>query len=236
MANVLDTLKKLQEIDSELFRLRREQQHKPLELERARQLLAEEQAKTSAAEARLNASQVQRKEKELELSTAEATVKKMHMQLFQIKTNKEYTAKITEIENIKADQSLVEEKILELYEEGDGIKTEIEKEKQVVAEEEKKYLGEKARIDASIKELEDRIRVFKAQRQQIVPGIEKSSLTRYERILANKEGLAIVPVRDDSCGGCHMHLPPQVINEIKMHDHLVYCETCARIIYLEEDL
>ena len=52
--------------------------------------------------------------------------------------------------------------------------------------------------------------------------------------LKGKEGLAMVPVRQNACGGCHLNLPPQVINEIQMKTELVFCESCARILYIEE--
>ena len=57
-----------------------------------------------------------------------------------------------------------------------------------------------------------------------------------EKILQNKQGLAVVPVQVSSCGGCFMNVPAQVINEMKKHENLVFCEMCARILYLEEDL
>jgi len=55
------------------------------------------------------------------------------------------------------------------------------------------------------------------------------------RILENKQGLALVPVVGSSCGGCHMNVTPQQRNAIKMNEELVFCEMCARILYLEDD-
>jgi hypothetical protein len=45
-----------------------------------------------------------------------------------------------------------------------------------------------------------------------------------------------VPVKAHACGGCFMNVPEQTINEIRMHDKIVSCEMCARILYTEEDL
>jgi uncharacterized protein len=59
-------------------------------------------------------------------------------------------------------------------------------------------------------------------------------LKEYERILLSREGLAIVTVKDNSCGGCHMLVPPQVINLIKMYEHIITCEVCNRILYIKE--
>jgi len=72
--------------------------------------------------------------------------------------------------------------------------------------------------------------------KQIVPEIDKKILASYERILKGKDGMALAAVHDYSCQGCFINLPPQVINEIKKHDHLVICESCARILYLEDEI
>jgi predicted nucleic acid-binding Zn-ribbon protein len=52
--------------------------------------------------------------------------------------------------------------------------------------------------------------------------------------LQSKGGLAIASVKNNSCGGCNMFVPPQVINLIKMYDSIVTCEMCNRILYTEE--
>src|SRR3989338_6711606 len=112
MAAMLDVLKQLQAIDAELYRLRSDQLRKPLELERAKQALAEEEARAKTSEAQVHGMQAQQKEKEMELGAKEAQVKKLQGQLFQVKTNKEYTAIQQEIEGAKADMLLTEEDIL----------------------------------------------------------------------------------------------------------------------------
>ena len=84
--------------------------------------------------------------------------------------------------------------------------------------------------------MEDRLKVLESQRKQQLPGVDRALLNRYEKVLAHKDGLGIVPISGSSCGGCHMNVPTQTINAIKMHDQLVECEICQRIMYLEDDL
>lgn len=234
MAEMLETLKKLQEIDSELFRLRREQQHKPLELERARQVLAEEQANASAGEARFNTAQVQRKEKELELSTAEAGVKKKQMQLFQIKTNKEYSAMQHEIEQGKADISLLEEEILHLLETVDQLKQEHAQQLARVTQQQVVLAQEEARVQQELQGIAQQMHQLDAQRTALTPLIESASLALYERVLASRDGLALVPLVKESCGGCNMVQPPQVISEACLKAKLVTCDSCNRILYVDQ--
>jgi predicted nucleic acid-binding Zn-ribbon protein len=65
--------------------------------------------------------------------------------------------------------------------------------------------------------------------------VDREYLSKYERILHSKDGLAMVNVEHDSCGGCNINLPPQVINEIRMKEELIFCQSCARILYIEEE-
>ena len=232
----INKLVELQKIDADIYNFKRELKEKPNHLQELKEQFENKKANLKELENKYKNLQVERNSQELELKAKEEAIAKANVQLSQIKTNREYTAKLTEIENIKADRSVIEEKILLTYDETDILKAEIDKEKEILKKEEEKFSQEKTKIEDSIKEIEDRIRLLESQRKQITPEIDKTHLIRYERILINKDGWAIVPVKSGACGGCFMNVPAQVINEIKMHQGLVFCEMCARILYLEEDL
>ena len=85
-----------------------------------------------------------------------------------------------------------------------------------------------------MQEIDQRLAVLEAQRKQLLPGLDQQILSQYERILHSRDGLAIVSVRDNSCAGCNMNVPPQVINLIKMYESIVTCEVCNRIFYIQE--
>ena len=234
-----DQIKKiieLQKIDGEIYNLKIELKEKPSILAQLKEGFELCKGVLTEVEEKLKTIQVARKESELDLKTKEDEIAKSNAQLSQIKTNKEYTAKISEIEHIKADKSIIEEKILMSYDESDIVIVEIEKAKVKVDEEEKNYLAKKKQTEDDIKIIEDRIKVLDSQRNQASDGIDRSFLNRYERILRHKEGIAIVPVQGEgSCGGCFMNVTPQQINAIKMQKELVECEMCSRILYLEDD-
>jgi len=225
----------LQEIDAQIYDYKRELKEKPAFLDELKNQFESKKTRLRELEDKHKASQVQRKQWEGDLKAQEDNIAKANAQLSQIKTNKEYTAKISEIENLKADKSQVEEKILMSFDSTDGIKAEIEREKGLLAEEEKRYMDARKEIDAAIKELQGKVQQLETQRQEVTPHIEKSILARYEKILVNKEGLAIVPIQGSSCGGCFMNIPAQVINEIRMGEKIIYCEMCARMLYEKEE-
>lgn len=229
-------LVKLQKIDSEIYTLSEEKAGKPEEIKSAE--ASYEAKKTHMQELEQVALDLQkkRKEEELTLGTNEENRKKLQSQLYSLKTNKEYQTMLQEIDGSKADASVIEDRILRLFEENDKFKIEIEKEKGVLEEEEKILNANKKKIDDRVKEIDDRLAQLQAQRKQVTPNIGAKVLVQYERILANRDGLAIVGVGTETCMGCNMQVPPQVINLIKMYNRLITCEVCNRILYVPEDI
>ena len=232
----IQKLVELQTIDYEIYSFRRELNEKPALIAQLQEKFESKKNALKKLEEKSKAIQLDRKGQELELQGKEAEITKANSQLSQLKTNKEYQAKLLEIEHIKADKSILEEKILLLFDEGDSVNSLIEKEKRHLAEEEKTFSAQKKEIEDSISQIQDRLKVLESQRKQINVYVNPAYLSRYERILENKNGLALVAVKNHACGGCFMNVPEQVINEIKMHDRFVFCEMCARILYLEDDL
>ncbi len=232
--DVIEPLRKLQAIDGELYRLRREASQKPLELEAATRRLADEQAKAQALEAQLRTLQMKQKEKEMELSGRETTIQKLQGQLFQVKTNKEYTAMKQEIDHSKADVSLFEEEILAMLDEVERAKHAHQAQLGEAAKQQQRLKEEEVEVGRALAQIESRIAELEQQRQAAVPGVGRDVLSAYERVLASREGLALVPLVNESCGGCHMVQPPQVISEAYLRTRLVTCDSCNRILYVDQ--
>ena len=224
---------RLQTIDSEIYSLKNEKESKPAQIQAIDAAFEEKKKHLAELEAASLNFQKQRKERELELASKEESTKKLEGQLFSLKTNKEYQAMLQQIQDSKADASVIEDQILALFDQADKTKSEVIKEKERLQGEEKTALEQKKRIEDRVKEIDDRVAQLDAQRAQIIPGIDKKVLSQYERILANRDGLAIVKVEGDSCGGCNMFVPPQVINLIRMYERIITCEICNRILYVE---
>lgn len=230
----ISNLSKLQTIDSEIYALRAERESKPLEIKAIEGSFEEKKQHLALLEKNLLDLQKQRKDRELELAPKEEGTKKLQTQLYSLKTNKEYQAMLQQIEGAKADASITEDKILELFEQADSLKLETEQEKQRLKEEEKLFLEQKKKIEDRIKEIDDRLAQLEALRTRLMPDIESKILAQYERILLNRDGLAIVSVKDNTCKGCNMLVPPQVINLIRMYERIITCEVCNRILYIQE--
>jgi len=229
----LSQLIHLQTIDSEIYVLKNEKELKPKEIEAIDAAFEEKKKHLAGLEETLLNLQKQRKDKELELASKEGNTRKLETQLYSLKTNKEYQTMLQQIQDSKADASVIEDQILGLFEQADKIKNDVGQEKQSLQEEGKAAEGQKKNIHDRIKEIDERIAQLEAQRKQITPALDKKILSQYERILQNRDGLAIVGVKDNSCGGCNMFVPPQVINLIRMYERIITCEVCNRMLYVE---
>ena len=233
IADQLKLLVDLQKIDGEIFHLRRQLQANPAA---AARLKEEHQRFTQGlqeAEARYKALEVKRNQREIDLGQKEEQIKKLQVQLFQLKTNKEYTVMQKEIEGLKADKSVLEEEVLKLMEEIERAKVQVSAEREQLKAREGELRSKLDGIEQESQRIKVSLEELKGKRGMALPKVDPSVLARYERILERKEGLALVPVVGDSCGGCHMILPPQAVNEVQMYARLVPCETCARILYVE---
>ena len=231
----INGLIKLQAVDTQIYRLQQEKEAIPLKIKESEEILNKEKEALAQLEKKGLDLQKQRKAKELDLAVKEGEAQKMQGQLYKLKTNKEYSAKLKEIEGVGADVSVLEDAILALLEESDKLKNEINKEKQSFAEQEKKVNAEKGKLDLRRKEIDDKLSQLDSERKQITQQVNPGILVKYERILVNRNHLAIVAVENDACQGCFMNVPPQVVNLIKMYDNLVICEVCQRILYINEE-
>jgi predicted nucleic acid-binding Zn-ribbon protein len=234
MADQIELLKQLQAVDTELYRLRREQREKPHELEQATAQVTSQKAQVTAASERLNALQLSQKEKEMELQSREEHIKKLQGQLFQVKTNKEYTAMQREIDTLKADKSLLEETILGTFDTIEQAMEARHQEQARLAEEQGRFRVARERIERDVAAIEEQMADAERRRKAVMSYVPEPALDFYEQVLKLREGLALVPLLNDACGGCHRRLPPQVVNQVYLKAALVSCENCNRILYFDE--
>ena len=231
----LRNLLQLQTVDTEIYNLKAEKEAKPQEIKLLDDAFQAKKQGMADLEKKSLDIQKQKKDKELELASKEEAAKKLQTQLYSLKTNKEYQTMLQQINDAKADGSVIEDQILRSMDQLDQVKAEIEKEKQALQREEKKFNEEKNKIQNRVKEIDDRIAQLDAQRNQMAPNIDKKIMAQYNRILASRDGLAIVGVKDNSCQGCNMFVPPQVINLIKMYERIITCEVCNRMLYTNDE-
>jgi hypothetical protein len=233
----ISKLVKLQKIDIQIHALRKEKdEDKPAELTKLKAEFEEKKKALEAIDKEVKESQLRRKNKELDLATKEEAARKAQAQLYQLKTNKEYQAKLSEIASLKADVSLLEEDVLRALDAIEEAEKKLTAVKAELAAQEKKFKEEENKIANRVRDIEAQITTLEDKRNIFVKDVEPTILSRYEKLLSTRSGLAIVPVDNESCGACHMRVTAQSINEIKMYKNLIFCESCVRILYVSEDV
>jgi len=230
----IKVLVELQGLDTQIFKLDRELAEIPREIRRFENEFSEKTKSLKALEEKIKMLQVKRKEKEVDLESREAGIKKLQSQLYQLKTNKEYSTMQQEIDRAKADGSNVEDEIIKLLEEIDIENKKVALEKDALKVEENKMTQEKARLLGIAKEKEAQAAALRQTRDEAAKAADRTMLSRYDRILKSKNGLAMAAVKGDACQGCYRVMPPQVINEIRMKQDIIFCGNCARMLYIEE--
>jgi hypothetical protein len=228
----LERLIGLQDIDKRIYRLNEEALLLPEEIKKLEAAFEEKKAGVAAAEKRLLDVQKQRKEKELELAAKDESAKKLQSQLYALKTNQEYQAMLRQINDAKADSSVIEDALIALFDAADKAKQQVDQEKAILAREEKGFAEQKLKVDARMKEIAAEIAAEQARRNVILPGIDAKVLAQYERVLKIRAGQAITAIENENCTGCGMRVTKQTENLVRLKESLVTCDVCNRILYI----
>jgi predicted nucleic acid-binding Zn-ribbon protein len=235
MKEELKTICRIQVLDADVYAARQRLEAIPQELNELN--LREKEGAGAMQEVGQKLAEGARVKKagELDLESATASLRKLHAQLPQVKTNKEYTAMQHEIELGKAKISDIEERILLEMERLDALAIQ-EKEFSRQHDLLKKNLDGKRKILLEqLAQMETKLTGLLTQREVVIKTLPAEIASVYHRIMQGRPGTAVVPVNGSSCGGCFASLPPQFINEIKKMEKLITCETCGRILVWSQE-
>jgi len=227
----LERLVELQRLDSEIAEVEAAAAAIPGVIRRIEEQLMKAKAALDAVTAETDRMTKLRRQQERELEEVTDQLKKRQSRLFEIKTNQEYSAVLKEIEGLKHKVSVLEEAILVLL---DQIEVELKaraEEEQRVRSSEAEALRDTQRKEAELRQLRGRLSELQGARTGRSKNVELSLLQQYLRLLKSRAGLAVAPVRDGSCEGCHVALTPQLYNEVRRNEEILTCERCGRILY-----
>lgn len=170
-------------------------------------------------------------QKKHEIEEAQASVERYKGQLDDVKNNREYDTLTKEIEFQNLEIELCNKKIREALVKVEEKKKELAKSEELI-EDRTKALGEKkAELDEIMQETREEEEVLKVKASDLETKIEPRLLASFQRIRKNaRNGLGIVYVQRDACGGCFNKIPPQRQLDIKMHKKIIVCEYCGRIL------
>jgi predicted nucleic acid-binding Zn-ribbon protein len=150
-----------------------------------------------------------------------------------VKTNQEYTALLHEISVAKGEKTAIEDKILALMEDADGLAVDQKAAEAALAA--KTAEGDKARaaLTADRQTLEADLTRLLHERTQEVHNVDAPVMAKYEQLLKQRKGIAVARMTGEICEACHVRLRPHVAQQIRRNDAIVPCDNCQRILYYE---
>ena len=148
-----------------------------------------------------------------------------------MKNNREYDTLTKEIEFQSLEIELCNKKIKEAAIKIEECKRDLESTQQSISEREEDLNEKRDELDEIMQETREEEDKLKAKAKELETKIEPRLLTSFKRIRKNaRNGLGIVYVQRDACGGCFNKIPPQRQLDIKMHKKIIVCEYCGRIM------
>ena len=170
-------------------------------------------------------------QKKGEIADAEASVERYKAQLDEVKNNREYDTLSKEIEFQTLEIELCNKKIREANNKIADKQREQESSEALIAERQSDLDVKKNELEEIMEETRVEEEKLKEQVKTLEAKIEGRLLTSFKRIRRNaRNGLGIVYVQRDACGGCFNKIPPQRQLDIKMHKKIIVCEYCGRIM------
>ena len=231
VSSLIDKLLTLQKKDQHLSRLLREAYEIPQRKKAIEARLNAQRASLQQANDAYKQKTASLNNLEVETEASKAKIRKYRDQQFQIKSNDEYKKLEYEIKCEEQKISETEDREIGLMEDVEEAKKHMMEIERGRAVDEARVKQDQAEFDVRASELEEQVKAEREERLAMLKGIPDDVLSRYERIFKHVKDSAIVPVENGSCGGCHMNLPPQIVNNAKKMDELAYCSYCGRIVY-----
>jgi uncharacterized protein len=152
-------------------------------------------------------------------------------QLMAVKTNKEYTAMLHEIQTAEEQIRSEEDSILEVMEETEG------REKDLM-DEEQGMLKKSAELQESIRtthesapSMEAELAKLQGEKVQLESQVERELLARYRRIAEARKGMGLAEAKDELCSVCHVRIRPQMYAELQRTETIHSCDSCSRILF-----
>jgi len=223
----------LQDRDRRLLSLAKDLERLPQEEARAKTKLAGDQAAVNKATEDLRANELAVKKVELDAQTRRNTIQRLKVQQFETRKNDEFAALGMEVKRYEQELDGFETRELELMEESDRLRTLLNDAEAALTKTQEIVNQDLASIAERKKNLLAQTAELRAEREKFAAAADSSVLPLYERLLKTKGGVAIAPLHEGRCGGCHMKLVASTVIKVQGGKEIAQCEDCGRILYAD---
>jgi len=231
----LELLLQLQNIDYDLGELERSKEYIPDMMENLKREIEDSESRHKSTTESLSAARLEQKETDLQLEAKQEKLKSLQERMMAIKTNKEYDALVSEIDQIKERISELEGRAVELMEDIEKYEKELKSIEEQLSNIKKINREQIDSLQEQIDSVGSKIQAKERERENLVTKVNKRVMMTYDRIRKGKGGAAVVAVKKRACGACYKALPPQKIQEIKLGQRIITCDSCGRMLVWTED-
>jgi hypothetical protein len=220
----------LQQVDTKIGGIEAQVAKLPVAIAKVRADVEEAKTTVETIKARLDTTRKSQRAQEKDLEDNGVKRQKFEGQLYQVKTNKEYSAVLVEIDEVKQEKSRIEEEILTFMEAQERLAAELRDGESQLQQRQANGQREEATLAEQLRRLEAELAVVRGQRIALASQLPAGVLDDYDRILHHR-GVAVVEVANATfCGGCRVAITPQRLQELRQQNALIHCESCGRYL------
>jgi uncharacterized protein len=231
----LQILSDLQQHDSRIAALEAEATRLPKEVAAIEAALAEAKKSLDVLRARQDKARKDLRAKEKDLEVAATKRARSESRLYEVKTNKEYSAVLIEIEEIKQEKAEIEEQILALMELGERVAIDIREVEQLHGRREEQAGRDVAEVQKRLVAVAAELEGARSARAARAGDLPPALLSDYDRIRKARGGVAVATVGNAAvCSACRVTIRPQAIHELRAARSLMLCESCGRFLFWQE--
>lgn len=233
-SSVVANLLKLQEIDTKIQETIDKINAIPSQILQLEKLKEEYSIEVDTLKKKIKELDFQKKNKELDILDLKKKISNIEKALEKVRTNEDYKSLLRE--KARAEESIIEleDEILSLMEEIESIQTQL-KEKEKEREEKTKEIDEKLENIKNQKiQLEQALSSLELERENLVRNLRPQDYNQYENIKKRVKTKPIAIVKDATCTGCYMVIPPKIFSELIKTDKMLSCPNCGRYLYYEK--
>ena len=172
---------------------------------------------------------------EVKVEEIDNKIDKIKDQLFLVTNNKQYDALSHEIDYLKEEKSRIESEILIFLGEKDELKNNIENEEIQLKSLADELVNRKKKLKTMLSKSADEKSVLEQKRQEKVQQIDSNTIALYNQVSGARDGLAVIHLSGNSCGGCGAAITMQTISEIRSNNTIYRCDICSRFVYSNQN-
>jgi predicted nucleic acid-binding Zn-ribbon protein len=231
----LETLCEVQKLDTKIIENEKKRAVGPQKIEQMEREVRETKEKLAKQKEVIDELEKERRSKEQELEVEKAKVKKTETKLTEVKTNKEYQAILKEIEAARAGNDKTEEEILLILERVEELKKDYQTGLKDSTKREKEVAEGVKELEKEIKTVDGIVAGLRKEREKMLSSVNQDLKAKYNILIQKRGGIAVVNVKNGTCLGCFMNIPPQLFIEVMKNSKLITCPSCNRIFYYSEE-